>query len=48
MDTISDLDLIHARWEQALQRVADDLPDIQFAGTQLSLLQAPITEPELL
>ncbi|MGC1871397.1 MAG: peptidase [Acidobacteriaceae bacterium] len=46
----ADLDLIHARWEQALRRVVDDLPSIQFAGTldDLSLLQATITEPELL
>ncbi|MGB7197937.1 MAG: peptidase, partial [Acidobacteriaceae bacterium] len=46
----AELDLIHARWEQALRRVVDDLPSIQFAGTleDLSLLQATITEPELL
>ena len=46
----SELTLIHARWEQALRRVVDDLPSIQFAGTpaDLSLLQATITEPELL
>ena len=29
----SELDLIHMRWEQALRRVVDDLPSIQFAGT---------------
>ena len=29
----SELDLIHTRWEQALRRVVDDLPSIQFAGT---------------
>lgn len=46
----AELDLIHARWEQALRRVVDDLPSIQFAGTleDLGLLQATITEPELL
>ncbi|MHB1673895.1 MAG: hypothetical protein ACYCSP_06550 [Acidobacteriaceae bacterium] len=43
----AELDLIHARWKQALRRVVDDLPTIQFAGTleDLSLLQATIAEP---
>jgi putative proteasome-type protease len=43
----SELDLIHARWEQALRRVVDDLPNIQFAGRveDLTLLQTTLTTP---
>ncbi len=28
----AELDLIHSRWEQALRRVVEDLPNIQFRG----------------
>ena len=43
----SELDLIHARWEQALRRVVDDLPNIQFAGSveDLTLLQTTLATP---
>ncbi len=30
----AELDLIHSRWEQALRRVVEDLPNIRFKGEQ--------------
>jgi putative proteasome-type protease len=42
----SDLDLIHSRWEQALRRVVEDLPSIQFGGNlgDSTSLQSTIAE----
>lgn len=43
----AELDQIHARWEQALRHVVDDLPSIQFAGSadDLSMMQTVLAEP---